>query len=240
MPRRARLRIPGLPLHLIQRGNDKQPCFRDERDFRVYLAMLDELSERCACAVHAYVLMTNHVHLLLTPSRTEAPSLLMKHLGQRFAQHVNRRHARSGALFEGRFRSCIVDSEGYLLRCHRYIEMNPVRAGMVGHPSQYRWSSYGVNAEGRQSDLMSPHPVYLDLGRDDSQRRTAYRALFDEPVARAELDRIRNAINSGAVLGREAFVSSLARAFAVRATPGRPGRPGKEGPAADRPQTRSA
>jgi putative transposase len=227
MPRQARLRIPGLPVHLIQRGNNKLACFRDERDHRIYLSLLDELSDFYGCAVHAYALMTNHVHLLLTPRRTDGPSLLMKHLGQRFVQYVNRKHGRTGSLFEGRFRSCIVDTEGYLLRCHRYIEMNPVRAGMVAHPSQYRWSSYGTNAEGRPSELICPHPVYLALAADDERRRARYRSLFDEAANDEELRRIREAVNGGMVLGRAEFVDALGACFGAKVARGKPGRPAK-------------
>jgi putative transposase len=145
MPRHARLRIGGLPLHVIQRGVNRCACFGDESDYGVYLALLEELSTRYECAMHAYVLMTNHVHLLVTPPEPDGASKLMKHLGQRYVQYFNRRHKRTGSLWEGRFRSSLIDSEGYLMRCHRYVEMNPVRAGMVQRPSDYRWSSHGSN-----------------------------------------------------------------------------------------------
>ncbi|HET6266011.1 MAG TPA: transposase, partial [Usitatibacter sp.] len=124
-----------MPLHVIQRGNNRGDCFFAVRDYTAYLGMLQELAAEHGCAVHAYVLMTNHVHLLLTPQRADSAALLMKNLGQRYVQLVNRRHGRSGSLWEGRFRSCIVDSDQYLLRCYRYIEMNPVRASMVGDPA---------------------------------------------------------------------------------------------------------
>jgi putative transposase len=232
MPRQARLRIPGYPLHLIQRGNNKAACFAEERDFRVYLALLDELSPLYRCDVHAYVLMTNHVHLLLTPGQVDGPSLLMKHLGQRFAQYVNRKYGRSGSLFEGRFRSCIVDSDGYLLTCYRYIEMNPVRAGMVDHPLHYRWSSYRTNAEGHPSDVIVPHNLYLSLAPDAQARRSRYRQLFEVPQAPAELDRIRIAINMGRALARESFLDGLDPSTRERAAireRGRPQRPGDAG-----------
>lgn len=142
MPRRARLRVAGLPLHLIQRGNNRSACFYADEDYTLYLHHLGELARKFRCAVHAYVLMTNHVHLLLSPVREDGPSLLMKHLGQRYVQYINKTYRRSGTLWEGRFRSSIVQERGYLLRCYRYIELNPVRAGMVRHPRDYRWSSY--------------------------------------------------------------------------------------------------
>jgi putative transposase len=224
MPRQARLRIPGLPLHVIQRGNDKLPCFREDRDHRVYLSLLDELSSLCGCEIHAYVLMTNHVHLLMTPIRTDGPSLLMKHVGQRFAQYVNRKYDRTGSLFEGRFRSCIVDTEGYLLRCQRYIELNPVRAGMVAHPGDYAWSSYPVNAGGVSSDFLVPHPVYLALAHSAEERRTRYRALFEIRTPDEEMRQIREAVNAGTVLGRDEFIDALGECFVVRARKGKPGR----------------
>jgi putative transposase len=213
-----------LPLHLIQRGNNKSACFREDRDFRVYLSLLDQLPPLYGCAIHAYVLMTNHVHLLLTPDRADGPSSLMKHIGQRFAQYVNRKYERTGTLFEGRFRSCIVDSDGYLLTCQRYIEMNPVRAGMVGRPAGYPWSSYGANAEGHVSDIVVPHPLYLDLAGDPAERRARYRSLFAVVENAAELERIREATKSGGVLGRESFVAALAEPVRQRAIKGRPGR----------------
>lgn len=224
MPRQARLRIPGIPLHLVQRGHNKAPCFLQERDFRVYLSLVDELSPLYACGVHAYVLMTNHVHLLLTCERPDGVSLLMKHLGQRFVQYFNRKYRRSGPLFEGRFRSCIVDSDGYLLACHRYIEMNPVRAGMVDHPSGYRWSSYRTNAEGRPSDFLVPHALYLGLAADAEERRRRYRSLFEVPEGASELRRIREALNSGTALARESFLDELDEQVRMRAMKRAPGR----------------
>jgi len=137
MPRRARLRVAGLPLHIIQRGNNRAPCFYADEDYGLYLHHLAQLASKFECAVHAYVLMTNHVHLLLTAGKEDGPSLLMKHLGQRYVQYVNKTYRRSGTLWEGRFRSSIVQRDGYALKCQRYIELNPVRASMVKHPGEY-------------------------------------------------------------------------------------------------------
>lgn len=142
MPRRPRLALPGIPLHLIQRGNNRQACFFAEDDYRIYLDWLTEYASKSGCRVHAYVLMTNHVHLLVSADSTTAPGALMKALGQRYVQYVNRTYLRSGTLWEGRYRSCPVDQEAYLLACQRYIELNPVRAAMVRHPADYPWSSY--------------------------------------------------------------------------------------------------
>ena len=178
MPRRARLSLAGIPWHIIQRGNNRAVCFHAEEDYRRYLDDLAEQSRRFGCAIHAYVLMTNHVHLLLTPQKTDSAGQMMKHLGQRYVQYVNRAYRRSGTLWEGRFRSCLTQSEDYVLACYRYIELNPVRAGMVRHPRDYRWSSFHANGDGKQDALVSPHEQYMGLGRNEAARRQAYRALF--------------------------------------------------------------
>src|SRR5210317_680022 len=171
MPRRARLSIAGIPWHIIQRGNNRSACFYADEDYHRYLATLREQAEKHGCRVHAYVLMTNHVHLLITPERKDSAALLMKHLGQRYVQYINRTYKRSGTLWEGRFRSCLAQSEGYALACYRYIELNPVRANMVSHPRNYPWSSYRINAEGKKNDLIVPNEQYLRLGRTDVFRR---------------------------------------------------------------------
>ncbi len=229
MPRRARLRIAGHPIHLIQRGNNRSSCFVDVADYELYLGLLHELGPRFECAVHAYVLMTNHVHLLLTPQRADGPSHLMKHLGQRYVQHYNRTHLRTGSLWEGRFRSSIVDSEGYLFRCQRYIELNPVRAGMVADPWEYPWSSYLANAGGAPSLFLVPHHQYEALGTSQGERATRYRELFCDGLAIADLEEIRAAVNGGFALGSRAFVEGIEHALQQRAARGVPGRPRREG-----------
>ena len=188
----------------MQRGVNKSPCFTSDADRGLYLAMLEEAASRIPCHVHAYVLMTNHVHLLMSPIAPDGPSLLMQNLGQRYVQAFNRRHGRTGTLWEGRFRSCVVDSEEYLFRCHQYIEMNPVRAGMVANPREYSWSSYRANAEGEQSKLVTPHSLYLSLGTDLGRRSERYRGLFLEELSAVDLGRIRDATNRGGSLGARA------------------------------------
>ena len=225
MPRRARLRIAGAPLHIIQRGNNHSSCFFTYHDYGCYLHHLEELAARYTCAIHAYVLMTNHVHLLLTPGRPDGASLLMKHLGQRYVQYVNRVYDRSGTLWEGRFRSSIVQAETYLLRCQRYIELNPVRASMVDAPGAYPWSSFGANALGHRGDLITPHPIFLALGPDEVNRRAAYLELFRGEPEPMELEEIRTSVNAGYALGNERFRQEMAVALGRRAGPGKPGRP---------------
>ncbi len=227
MPRRARLSLPGIPWHIIQRGNNRSVCFHAEADYQFYLHYLKEFADRFGCAVHAYVLMTNHVHLLLTPGREESAGLLMKHLGQRYVQYVNRTYRRTGTLWEGRFRSCLTQSEDYVLACQRYIELNPVRAGMVLKPQDYRWSSYHANGLGRGNGLLTPHEEYRRLGRADAERREAYRALFRAHVDEALTDEIRDATNGNFVLGGERFQAQIAHALGRRVVRGRPGRPPK-------------
>ncbi len=229
MPRRARLTIPGIPWHIIQRGNNRTACFYAEEDYRRYLDTLKEQAEQFGCTVHAYVLMTNHVHLLLTPEREDSAGLLMKHLGQRYVQYVNRRYRRSGTLWEGRFRSCLTQSEDYVLACYRYIELNPVRANMIQHPRDYRWSSYRVNAEGAADPLLTPHTEYLRLGRNEPERRNAYRELFTAHLDPEQLTEIRRATNGNYALGNERFQEEIKRMLNRRVAPGRSGRPTQQG-----------
>lgn len=225
MPRRARIALPNVPVHLIQRGNNRQPCFFADEDYRRYLDWLAEYADKTHCRVHAYVLMTNHVHLLLSSERADAGGALMKLLGQRYVQYVNRLYRRSGTLWEGRFRSCLVQEEDYMLACQRYIELNPVRAGMVAHPAEYRWSSYRANAQGEADSLWRPHPLYAALGDSAPTRQAAYRELFRHELDPGMVDQIRRATNGNYALGNERFASQVSEALGRRATPGRSGRP---------------
>ena len=227
MPRRSRIIAAGVPLHIIQRGNNRQPCFFADEDFQFYLDSLKDYSRSAGCSIHAYVLMTNHVHLLLTPTQSESASYLMKRLGQRYVQYVNRTYKRSGTLWEGRFRSSIVDQQAYLFTCQRYIEMNPVRANMVEHPGEYLWSSYQVNGQGKISDLVTPHDLYLDLGRNETERHTAYRELFRQELEPGEIDKIRKATNGNFALGSRKFTEEISETLGRRVVPGKAGRPRK-------------
>lgn len=227
MPRRARIALPDVPVHLIQRGNNRQPCFFAEEDYCRYLDWLAEYAKKTGCRIHAYVLMTNHVHLLLSAGRADASGTLMKLLGQRYVQYVNRVYRRSGTLWEGRFRSCLVQEEGYLLECQRYIELNPVRANMVEHPAEYRWSSYRVNAQGEADALVRPHSLYESLGADAGTRQAAYRELFRYELEPGLVDEIRRATNGNFALGGERFAEQVAEMLGRRASPGKSGRPRK-------------
>jgi len=229
MPRRARLALPGIPWHIIQRGNNRSPCFYCESDYRVYLDILGEQSRKHGCAVHAYVLMTNHVHLLVTPERTDSAALLMKHLGQRYVQYINRTYGRTGTLWEGRYRSCLAQDEQYVLACYRYIELNPVRAGMVDHPAEYPWSSYRANGQGESNPLIIAQHEYQKLGRSGEARRRGYRELVLADMEPRLIDEIRTATNGNYALGNDRFKEDIAHMLNRRAAPGKPGRPRKAG-----------
>jgi putative transposase len=225
MPRRPRLRLADLPLHVIQRGNNRAACFFAEDDYRFYLHHLGELAGKTGCAVHAYVMMTNHVHLLLTPRRPDAASRLMQRLGQRYVQYVNKTYKRSGTLWEGRFKASLVQVTDYFLKCQRYIELNPVRADMVAHPQDYPWSSYPANAEGKPSALITPHAEHLALGSGKEDRQEAYQSLFRTELDPEDLTAIRRAANGGYALGDTRFKEEVEAMLNRRAGPGIGGRP---------------
>ena len=224
MVRRARLSLPGIPWHIIQRGNNRTACFYADEDYCCYLDHLKAQAHKYHCEVHAYVLMTNHVHLLVTPKKEDSAARLMKNLGQRYVQYINRTYRRSGTLWEGRFRSCLTQSEDYVLACYRYIELNPVRANMVKHPRDYPWSSYRSNAEGKANALLTPHGQYLTLARDVNKRSEVYRGLFKAHVDDID-NQIRTATNGNYVLGNKRFQSQIERSLGRRVTKGKAGRP---------------
>ena len=227
MPRRPRVSLPGVPLHLIQRGNNRQACFFADEDYSFYLDHLAEQATRQGCQVHAYCLMTNHVHLLVTPQDAGGAGALMKAVGQYYVQYVNRTYRRSGTLWEGRYRSCVLQDDVYFLVCSRYIEMNPVRAGMVPNPADYRWSSYRANAHGEANPALTPHEIYLALGHQGDDRLKAYRELFRPQLELGMLEQIRAATNGNYALGDERFAAQVAEVLGRRVTRGKPGRPRK-------------
>jgi putative transposase len=225
MPRPHRIEIPGVPLHIVQRGNNRNACFFGEIDRHFYLKCLGELARLRNCAVHAYALMTNHVHLLVTPGAPGAASALMQDLGRRYVRVVNEAHSRTGTLWEGRFKSNLVDSERYLMICHRYIELNPVRAGIVVDLADYPWSSHHHYSRGKPSPLISEHEAYLRLGTDANSRQQAFRALFEQALGEAELKKLRTAVNKGWALGSEQFVDRMEAIAGDGVRPARRGRP---------------
>ncbi|UGQ45198.1 transposase [Massilia endophytica] len=201
MPRRARLLLPGMPLHIVQRGHNRQQCFFNQTDYLFFLSLLQDFAGRLNCPIHAYVLMTNHVHVLASFSELTDIACVMKGVAQEYAQYINRRAGRTGALWEGRYRSCPVPTERYVMACQRYIELNPVRAGMVDSPELYRWSSYNGNAGFREDPLLTPHFLYEGLAPDPGERHECYRQLFRRPLTVKQLEELRGSINCGHVPG---------------------------------------
>ena len=216
--------IAGAAVHLIQRGNNRADCFFSAEDRDFYLFHLARLLPRARCILHAYCLMTNHVHLLVTAHEVTSCAKLMKHIGQLYAQYVNKTYRRTGTLWEGRFKSCLVQSEHYFLTCHRYIELNPVRAGIVDSATDYPWSSYRANALGEPCEWLVPHNEYLRLGAEQVERQAVYRDMFGLHTE-TEFDEIRQATNAGYVVGDKQYKSAIARAVGRRVAHGRPGRP---------------
>ena len=202
-------------------------CFREDTDFLFYLTHLRVLLEKFACALHAYCLMSNHVHLLLTPAAPAACAGLMRELSQRYAWHFNRRYLRTGTLWEGRFRSCLVESSRYVLACYRYIELNPVRAGLVALPALYPWSSHAANAGLRADVLVTPHAEYVALATESHARQTVYKGLVAEGNSPSMLEAIRSATAGGYPLVSEALKSSLKVSCGRRVDRGSAGRPSR-------------
>lgn len=227
MPRPARLDVPGIPVHVVQRGVNRAACFFGDVDRRYYLKLLAKFALTRECAVHAYVLMTNHVHLLLTPARKGAVAALMQDLGRSYVRTINAVHGRTGTLWEGRFKSSAVDTERYFLTCQRYIELNPVRAGMADVPGQYPWSSHVHYARGDTKPFITEHECFLGLGSTSEERREGYRQLFLQSMNHAELKAIRTAANSCSALGSESFLERLGALTGRRVGTPRRGRPSK-------------
>jgi putative transposase len=221
MARLPRSFVPGFPVHLIQRGNNRQRVFVDDADRRLYLRLLEQESADNSVPLHAFVLMPNHVHLLATPGEVNAIPRMMQVLNTRCAMRFNHRHSRTGGLWEGRYRAAIVESERYLLACVRYIELNPVRAGLVARPGDYPWSSYSANAQSEGPLWLSQHSVFRELGTSEASRQRAYRLLFVDVVDQQLLSTIRRA--TGYVLGSAAFCREVEHVTGTRADRGRRG-----------------
>ncbi len=229
MARLPRYFVKGVPLHIVLRGNNRQPIFGSDEDRLSFRDSLLDAAKRHDSAIHAYVFMTNHIHLLVSPGAQESVPKTMQSIGRRYVQYFNFRYKRTGTLWEGRYRATVVDAENYLFECMRYIELNPVRAGMVRHPRDYSWSSYRANAEATVDALVSPHGLYLDLSKEERERRTAYRKLVKAPMDAQLLDQIRDCTNKGWALGGERFKSKIERLTERRTTRLPKGRPKQEG-----------
>lgn len=225
MARLPRLTAPGEAHHVIQRGNNRQPVFLDDADRRMFLSLLEGQARDRRLSIHAYVLMDNHFHLLATPEVDDALPLAMQGVGRRYVRYFNDRHGRSGTLWEGRYRSTLVQTERYLLACMVYIDLNPVRAGLVGQPAEFAWSSYRANAGIAPDRLLTPHPLYWALGNDPFAREQAYAGLVHNGIAADLQTRLTDATLKGWGLGDSGFLESLAARTGRRTGQRRPGRP---------------
>ncbi len=227
MPRQPRYFIPDLPQHVITRGVDRQAVFFQAEDYALYKRALIEAAEASQCHIHAYVLMTNHVHLLVTPLKKRSLPLMMQAMGRNYVQRLNPRYNRSGTLWEGRYKASLVQDERYFLACQRYIELNPVRAALVDSPGQYPYSSYAFNAAGKSDSLLTPHQTYLALHGKPQRRQKAYRSLFSDVLTNDQLSQIRNCTNAGAVIGNDRFRKQIELMLGRSVPTGKIGRPRK-------------
>lgn len=205
MARSTRHFIPEIPCHIIIRGNNRQPCFQSSQDCAIFLKSLAIACREYQVSVHGYVLMHNHIHILATPIHSDSIGRAVQSLGSRYVQYFNKKYNRSGTLWEGRYKSYLVDTEMYFLECQRYIELNPVRARIVEHPKSYNWSSYHINAGLKPRKELVPHRVYLALGSSDEERAKNYRSLFDSPIARETEKALREGRTYREKKGSESF-----------------------------------
>ncbi len=213
MPRKTRMYLPNVPAHIVQRGNNRDVCFFAEEDCNFYKEVLGEGLKRYGAELHAYCLMTNHVHLLITPMAADSISRILQHIGRQYVQYINKTYRRSGTLWEGRHKASLIDAENYLLACYRYIELNPVTAAMVEKPEEYLWSSYHANAVGKADSLITPHEIYHRLANNDEARRYHYRELFCVNLSEHNVHCIRESLAANQVLGEGKFKEQIEAAF---------------------------
>jgi putative transposase len=228
MPRKPRFFLPDVPAHVVQRGHSREPVFFEDSDYIAYLTWLAEAADRYECAIHAYVLMTNHIHILATPKDKQGISRAMQFIGRHYVPYINDTYGTSGSIWEGRYKASLIHDEQYLLTCMRYIELNPVRANMTKTPAQYRWSSYRANAQGKDDTLITPHALYLSLGRTKASRMEAYKALFKDHIDEEDLKQIRAAWQTGTPLGNAQFKGKIERKLKSKVGHDRRGRPSKQ------------
>ncbi len=209
MPRKPRFFIPGVPVHIVQRGHSREPVFFEDSDYQAYLHWLKEGAGRYGVDIHAYVLMSNHIHLLVTENDSRCITRMMQYIGRHYVPYINHNYGTSGSIWEGRYKASLIHDEEYLLTCMRYIELNPVRANMVRSPGHYRWSSYRYNGQGKVDDLVTPHAMYKALGRTKSIRLEAYKGLFKAHLDKGVLDNIRSAWQTGTPLGNDYFLQKI-------------------------------
>ncbi|MDH3671723.1 MAG: transposase [Gammaproteobacteria bacterium] len=227
MPRQTRYYLSDVPQHIIQRGNNHQPTFFAEGDYGFYLECLKEATSAHACEVNAYVLMPNHVHLLLTPRRADSVCKFMQSVGRCYVQYVNHAYNRTGTLWGGRYKASLIDSLTYLLTCYQYIELNPIRANLVQDPADYPWSSYRFHALGEKNNVLFDDPVYLALGTTAKARQAAYRKIVQTHMDKRVLENIRESLHHCGVLGTDRFKDDIEAVLHRPVRPGKRGRPRK-------------
>lgn len=227
MPRQLRMFKANTPCHIISRGNNRNACFYSHEDYLFYLECLNDACIKYTASVHAYVLMTNHVHLLLTPSTKDSIPQIMQSIGRRYVQYINKTYQRTGTLWEGRYKACLIDAERYLLACYKYIELNPVRASMVEHPGDYLWSSYAVNSGKRPRKQLTMHDIYKRLGFDNNARYHAYNQLFSTNLSQELVDKIQHASTFSVPLGDDKFKHQIEQALNRKFGRTKRGRPAK-------------
>ena len=227
MPRKPRFIIPGVPLHIVQRGHNSTAVFFEDEDYLAYLDWLKQAALRYGCHVHAYVLMSNHIHILATPADNESVTRMMQYVGRYYVPYINHKYGRSGSLWEGRYKACLLQEEAYLLRCMRYIELNPVRSGVTGSVLDYRWSSHHRNGYGIGlcDELLSPHLIYQELGVDETSRQAAYLVSFDSAESGEALSKINACWQSGTPLGDSRFTAEIESILGQKVGHSRRGRP---------------
>ncbi len=225
MARLPRLTLAGYPHHILQRGNNQQAIFSSVADYQMLLALLEENARKYGVALHAYALMGNHFHLLATPANADGLPQMMQAVGRRYVRYFNDSQARSGTLWEGRYRSTLIEAERYLLPCMAYIDLSPVRAGLVGEPKDHPWSSHGHYAGLRADKLVTPHPLFWALGNTPFEREVAYAELVRAGISSAQLDALTRSVHGGWVLGGEGFVAEVQKRTERRVQKNRPGRP---------------
>jgi putative transposase len=230
MARLPRLIVPNQPHHVIQRGTDGTLIFRDDADYRIFLRHLRDASKAYSVAIHAYVLMSNHVHLLASPSDVEGLAKMMQWIGRQYVPYFNRRYQRTGTLWQGRYRTSVIDTEHYFMVCSRYIELNPVRAALCVRPEDHLWSSYRHHIGLQHDSLITEHGLYWSLGNTPFEREAAYRGLVEQGLHEREIVELQDVMNRGWALGTTVFKENLEKQTNRRVAPGKRGRPKKTEP----------
>ncbi len=225
MPRKPRFFLPNVPVHIVQRGHSREQVFFDDADYQAYLGWLQEAAKRYDCDINAYVLMTNHIHILATPHEAQGISRMMQYIGRYYVPYINHTYGSSGTIWEGRFKASLINDEQYLLICMRYIELNPIRANIVNSPGYYRWSSYRYNAQGKANNMLTEHSLYTALGRTKALRCKNYKSLFKGYIADEQLESIRAAWQTGTPLGNDDFRKKIERKLKTKIGQARRGRP---------------